>query len=48
MRYLQVGPPRHRFHDALLIATAQVFGHGLLTKREAVFRSWTNVKVALL
>ena len=50
MRHLRVGPghPRHRFHDALLVATAQVYGHGILTKREVVFRSWTNVKVALL
>ena len=44
--YCQAGFPRHRFHDALLAATAQVHGHGLLTKRDAVFGSWTQVKVA--
>jgi len=44
--HCQAGFPRHRFHDALLAATAQVHGHGLLTKRDAVFGSWTQVKVA--
>ena len=48
MRNLQAGPDRHRFHDALLVATAQIYGHGMLTKRDRVFGSWTNVKVALL
>ena len=40
------GPFRHWFHDALLVATARVHGHGLLTKREGVFGAWTKVKVA--
>jgi toxin FitB len=40
------GHARHRFHDALLVATAQIHSHGLLTKREAVFGAWTRVKVA--
>jgi toxin FitB len=44
--YRQIGPARHRFHDAVLAATAQVQGHGLLTKREPVFGPWTQVKVA--
>jgi len=44
--YCQAGRPRHRFHDAILVATAQVHGHGLLTKREDVFSGWTKVKVA--
>jgi len=44
--HCQAGPARHRFHDALLAATAQIHGHGLLTKRDAVFSSWTQVKVA--
>jgi predicted nucleic acid-binding protein len=39
------GHVRHRFHDAVLAATAQVYGHGLLTKREPVFGAWTKVKV---
>jgi predicted nucleic acid-binding protein len=40
------GPARHRFHDALLAATAQIHGHNLLTKRDAVFGAWTGVEVA--
>jgi hypothetical protein len=44
--YRQIGPARHRFHDAVLAATAQVHGHGLLTKREPVFGAGTQVKVA--
>jgi predicted nucleic acid-binding protein len=44
--HFQVGHPRHRFHDALLVATAQVHGHGLLTRRDAVFGPWTKVKIA--
>ena len=34
---LQGGVARHRFHDAVLLATAQIHGHGLLTRRDAVF-----------
>lgn len=26
--------PRHRLHDAILVATAQLHGHGLLTRRD--------------
>ena len=37
---------RHRFHDAVLAATAQVHGHHLLTKRVSIFGAWTQVKVA--
>jgi hypothetical protein len=44
--YRQIGPARHRFHDAVLAATAQVHGHGLLTKRQPVFGAGTQVKVA--
>jgi predicted nucleic acid-binding protein len=44
--HCQAGRVRHRFHDALLVATAQVHGHGLLTKREGVFGFWTKVKIA--
>jgi hypothetical protein len=36
--YCQSGRPRHRFHDAVLAATAQVHGHGLLTKRRLRLR----------
>jgi predicted nucleic acid-binding protein len=46
LRYCTGGVVRHRFHDALLAATAQVHGHGILTKREAVFGGWTQVSVA--
>ena len=46
LTHCHVGPARHRFHDALLVATAQIHGHGLLTKREAIFGSWTGVEVA--
>ncbi|MBV8293121.1 MAG: hypothetical protein JOY55_15155 [Mycobacterium sp.] len=46
LRHCTVGPVRHRFHDALLAATTQVHGHGILTKREAVFGVWTRVMVA--
>src|SRR5271157_2949163 len=34
MRSWRGGLPIHRFHDVLLVATAQVHGHFLLTKRE--------------
>lgn len=40
------GHVRHRFHDAVLVATAQAYGHGLLSKRETVFGPWTKVAVA--
>jgi predicted nucleic acid-binding protein len=46
LTHCKVGPARHRFHNALLAATAQIHGHGLLTKREAVFGAWTGVEVA--
>ena len=49
MRHWQRVPVRVRYHDVLLAATAQVYGHGLLTDR-AVFDygSWVSVKVASL
>jgi hypothetical protein len=37
--------PRYRFHDVVLVATAQTHGHSLLTKREGVFGAWTNIAV---
>jgi predicted nucleic acid-binding protein len=43
--HCHAGQPRHRFHDAVIAATAQVYGHGLLTKREGVFGPWIKVKV---
>jgi predicted nucleic acid-binding protein len=46
LHHCQAGHPRHRFHDALLVATAQVHGHGLLTIRVPVFGAWTKVKIA--
>ena len=41
-----IGHPRHRFHDALLVATAQLHGHGLITRREETFGPWTKVPIA--
>jgi PIN domain nuclease of toxin-antitoxin system len=40
------GHVRHRFHDAVLVATAQACGHGLLSKRVTVFGAWTKVALA--
>jgi predicted nucleic acid-binding protein len=37
---------RHRFHDAVLVATAQIHGHGLLTRRDATFGAWTKIPLA--
>ncbi len=47
MRSWRAGLLPHRFHDMLLVATAQVYGH-VVTKRDRVFGSWLNVKVELL
>ena len=43
---VQNGHSRHRSHDALLVATAQIHGHGLLTRREGIFGSWIKVPIA--
>ena len=43
--YCREGHVRHRFHDAVLAATAQIHGHALLTKKEPVFGVWAGVKV---
>lgn len=40
------GLARHRFHDGVLVATSQVHGHALLSKRDAVFGAWTKVVLA--
>jgi toxin FitB len=40
--------PRHRFHDALLVATAQMHGHGLITRREETFGPWTQTPIAIV
>jgi toxin FitB len=37
---------RHPLHDAILVATAQVHGHGLLTRRDAIFGPWTQTPIA--
>jgi predicted nucleic acid-binding protein len=37
-----------RFHDALLVATAQRHGHGLVTRRDTVFGPRTDVKIAIV
>jgi predicted nucleic acid-binding protein len=44
--YLTSGHPPHRFHDALLVATAQIHGHGLTTRRDRIFGPWTKVPIA--
>ena len=47
MRHWQPLRVRVRYHDVLLVATAQVYGHGLLTDRDFFgFGSWVRVKVA--
>jgi predicted nucleic acid-binding protein len=40
--------PRHRFHDALLVATAQLYGHGLITRRDGIFGPWTQTPIAIV
>jgi predicted nucleic acid-binding protein len=44
--YLTSSLPLHRFHDALLVATAQIHGHGLVTRRADTFGQWTKVPIA--
>lgn len=46
MTGLTGGLLRHRFHDALILATAQIHGHGLLTRRDTIFGPWTKVPIA--
>jgi predicted nucleic acid-binding protein len=43
---LTIGHQRHRFHHALLVATAQIHGHGLITRRDGIFGPWTKVQIA--
>lgn len=42
------GHPRHRFHDAVLVATAQIHGHGLTTRRDGIFGPWARVPIAIV
>jgi predicted nucleic acid-binding protein len=42
------GHVRHRFHDAVLAATALVYGHTILTKRVTIFGDWMQIKVTSL
>jgi toxin FitB len=42
------GHLRHRFHDALLVATAQIHGHGLITRRDDTFGPWTQTPIAIV
>jgi predicted nucleic acid-binding protein len=42
------GQPRHRFHDALLVATAQLQGHGLITRRDGIFGPWTQTPIVIV
>jgi hypothetical protein len=43
--HCHAGLARHRFHYAVLVATAQAQGYGLLSRRVAVFGAWTNIAV---
>jgi predicted nucleic acid-binding protein len=38
-------PARLKLHDAQLVATAEVHGHGLLTRRVSTFGPWTRVPI---
>ena len=42
------GHPRHRLHDAFLVATAQIHGHGLVTRRDGIFGRWTHIPIETL
>jgi predicted nucleic acid-binding protein len=42
------GQPRHRFHDALLVATAQLYSHGLVTRRDGIFGPWTQTPIVIV
>jgi putative transposase len=42
------GQPRHRFHDALLVATAQIYGRGLVTRSDGIFGRWTQTPIEIL
>ena len=46
--HLIIGHQRHRFHDALLVATAQIHGHGLITRRDGIFGPWTQTPIAIV
>lgn len=48
MSRVKNGAQRHRAHDAVLVATAQAHGHGLLTRRDGIFGAWTNVPIAVI
>ena len=45
---LTSGLPRHRQHDAIYVATAQVHGHGLLTRGDGIFGAWTQTPIAVI
>jgi toxin FitB len=45
---LTIGHPRHRLHDALLVATAQLHGHGLITRRDGIFGPWTQTPITIV
>jgi hypothetical protein len=44
--HCHAGSARHRFHHKVLVATAQMPGDGLLSRRDAVFGAWTKVALA--
>jgi predicted nucleic acid-binding protein len=43
-----IGYLQHRFHDALLVATARVHGHGLVTRRDGIFGPWTQTQITIV
>jgi predicted nucleic acid-binding protein len=45
---LTTGHLQNRFHDALLVATARVHGHGLVTRRDDTFGPWTQTPIAIV
>ena len=45
---LPTGIQRHLQHDAIYVATAQVHGHGLLTRRDGIFGAWTQTPIAVI
>lgn len=48
MPSVQNSPLRHRFHGALLVATPQAQGHGLITRRDGIFGPWTQVPIVTI
>ena len=39
---------RHRLHDAILVATARVHGHTLVTRRDSLFTPWMKQNIQVI